>query len=167
VGKKGRDFLVRRGYKVIDSEVGIFQAFKYELSAALAGKLTDNFLDGDYAEVNLMYNEFKNAVVANIKIERLFPLSIKGVKSKVDYIYEPGVREMLEVLLPQYVRVVVHKMLLESNASEQGIRMSSMDQANKNAKDIIKDLTLVYNKARQGTITRELADLVGGAEAVV
>ena len=167
IGKKVKDYLVRRNYKVIDSEVGIFQAFNYKLSADMADKLVDEFLDSEYAEVNLLYNEFRNAAQTIIKVEHLLPLSIKGKKSNLDYIYEPGMQKILEVLLPKYLKVCVHKMFLEANASEQGLRMSSMDQANKNARDIIKDLTLVYNKARQGSITRELADLVGGAEAVV
>ncbi|MEI7904334.1 MAG: FoF1 ATP synthase subunit gamma, partial [Candidatus Firestonebacteria bacterium] len=167
VGKKVKDYLTRRNVEIMDSETGIFQSFNYSLSSEFADKLVDNYLDSDYAEVNLLYNEFKNAAQTTIKVERLLPLSREGKKSHLDYIYEPGVKEMLEILLPKYLKVRVHKMLLEANASEQGLRMSSMDQANKNARDMIKDLTLVYNKARQSSITRELADLVGGAEAVV
>ncbi len=167
VGKKIKDYLVRANWNVVDSFLNIFQEFNYESAVQVAERLTYAFTSGEYREVSLMFSEFKNAAQAVIRTEQLFPLSLKGGERRSpDYIYEPKLEKIMEVLLPKYIKVSVYEMLVEANASEQGLRMTSMEQANRNARDMIRDLTLVYNKARQGSITRELADLVGGAAAV-
>jgi len=166
-GKKIKDYLSRRGWNVVDSFLNLYQDFNYGSAMQVSERLTYAFTSGEYYEVTLMYSEFKNAAQAVLKTERLFPLKLKGGKKQpVDYIYEPKLEQIMEVLLPKYIKVSVYEMLVEANASEQGLRMTSMEQANRNARDMIRDLTLVYNKARQGSITRELADLVGGAAAV-
>ena len=167
VGKKIKDYLARRGWNVVDSFLNIYQDFNYESAVQVSERLTYAFTSGEYYEVTLMYSEFKNAAQAVLTTERLFPLKLKGGKKQpADYIYEPKLEQIMEVLLPKYIKVSVYEMLVEANASEQGLRMTSMEQANRNAIEMIRDLTLVYNKARQGSITRELADLVGGAAAV-
>jgi len=167
VGKKIKDYLSRRDWNVVDSFLNLYQNFNYESAVQVSERLTYSFTSGAYNEVTLMYSEFKNVAQATIKTEQLFPLKLKdGKRQAADYIYEPKLEKIMEVLLPKYIKVSVYEMLVEANASEQGLRMTSMEQANRNARDMIRDLTLVYNKARQGSITRELADLVGGAAAV-
>ena len=120
-----------------------------------------------YRSVNVFFNEFKIVTQAKTKNFTLLPVSIEGAAGvKSEFIFEPNVETLLERLLPKYLGVIFYGILLESNASEQGLRMTSMEQATTNADDIIKKLTLIYNQTRQASITKELIDLVGGAAAV-
>lgn len=173
VGRRGTDYFTKRGYDVIERYVGIFSKLQFETAEQLVGRTTELFSNGEYDRVELVYNEFKSVMTQRQTAERLLPIlegstleeQVKG-RASLDYIYEPSPGDILEVLVPRHLRTQVWKTLLESNAAEQGARMSAMDSATKNAKDLINALQLNYNKARQAAITKEILEIVGGAEAL-
>jgi F-type H+-transporting ATPase subunit gamma len=170
VGKKVRDFLVRRKFNVIDSYVNVFNKLSYSTGEDIGGKISAMFLSGKYKKVIFAYNEFKNVTQSNIKLEEILPVKERAgrieCRMKAGYLYEPGADEIFKMLMPKYLNVKVYRVLLESNAAEQGMRMAAMEQATKNADEMIKYLQLLYNKSRQASITKELADVVAGADAV-
>lgn len=173
VGRRGTDYFTKHGYDVIERYVGIFSKLQFETAEQLVGRTTELFSNGEYDRVELVYNEFKSVMTQRQTAERLLPIlegstleeQVKG-RASLDYIYEPSPGDILEVLVPRHLRTQVWKTLLESNAAEQGARMSAMDSATKNAKDLINALQLNYNKARQAAITKEILEIVGGAEAL-
>ena len=142
----------------------------YSKAVELAEELTDRFLNNEIDKVTLVFNEFKSAVQQRVVFKTLLPLDPPEMpeddKSFVEYSYEPDKATLLDKLVRRYLANQVFMTILESVASEHGARMSAMENATNNASDMIKDLTLVYNKARQSTITRELMEIVGGAEAL-
>ncbi|MFH1824657.1 MAG: ATP synthase F1 subunit gamma [Candidatus Firestonebacteria bacterium] len=167
IGKKVNDYLKKRDYNIINSWLNISFNLSYDTASKIEEQIVGLFLKEKYKEVNILYNEFKNAAQTKITLKKLLPLeSIEKEKNKTEFIYEPNPEEVLKELLPRFMKVIVCRILLESNVSEQGLRMTAMEQATKNADDMIKNLTLLYNKSRQTNITKELADVVGGAEAV-
>jgi F-type H+-transporting ATPase subunit gamma len=177
IGRKGRDFFRRRDAKIEFDFTGVFE----NLSVAKAGEIgraivAEYKYDGHDA-VYLVYNEFKSAISQKVVFEPLVPITPSvdvgseaanaGVGgANVDFIYEPSKRALLDRLLPMYVEIEVYRALLESIASEHGARMTAMDNATKNASEMINKLTLVYNRARQAAITTELMEIIGGAEAL-
>ncbi len=167
VGRKGRDFFNRRGFDVKYEEVGLFQNVKWEHAQAIANTCIKEFLGPDVSSVYLVYNEFRSVISQRVVIERLLPipkLEVEKVEG-ADYLFEPAPGELLETLLPFHVAVQVNRALLESSAAEHAARMTAMDAATRNAKEMVDRLTLYMNKVRQAAITREIIEIVAGAQA--
>jgi F-type H+-transporting ATPase subunit gamma len=185
VGRKGREFFVRRGYEVLFDESGIFQKLRYEDAQAIAKTAIDAFLGGKVARVMLIYNEFKSVMTQRVVVDQLLPIARADVetasgtdpslapatagrdpRAQIDYLYEPAPQEIFNQLLPRYVEVQVFRALLESNAAFFAAQMTAMDAATKNSAEMISALTLYMNKVRQAAITREIIEVVSGAEAL-
>jgi F-type H+-transporting ATPase subunit gamma len=177
VGKKARDFYRRRQYEIKSEMLGFFDRLAYSHAQELAGGLMQEYLSGEVDEVHLLYNEFRSVAVQRVKREQLLPIeSAEAVDGQGnqggaagaagDYIYEPSPEAILAALLPRHVTTQVYRALMESVAGEYGARMTAMEAATKNAKEMISVLSIQYNKARQERITKELLDIVGGAEAL-
>jgi F-type H+-transporting ATPase subunit gamma len=169
VGKKGRDYFRRRRMSVRRELVEIFRNVTYAHAADLARELIEGYVTRELDAVYLVYNEFKSAIQQRVVVEKLLPieqLAWEGPGLPVDYIYEPTEKELFDRLLPKHVEVQVYRALLESSASEQGARMTAMDSATNNAADMIESLTLNMNKVRQAGITKEILEVVSGAEAL-
>jgi len=172
VGRKGRDFF-RKKIKVLNERTDVFGKFDISLAVQIARDIISPFIREEYDELYLVYNEFRNISVQRPAIVRLFPLPSIGQEDedvdpnkRIDYIYEPSDEVLLEKLLPMYVRVLIFRALAETSAGENGARMASMDNATRNCEEMIRSLSLKYNKARQAAITAELMDIVGGTEAL-
>ncbi len=180
VGRKARDFFQRRGFDVLYEEVGLFQNVKWSHAQAIASTAIEEFLGPDISSVYLVYNEFKSVMVQRVVIEKLLPiprLSTSAPQSPgatvdkqhevqgADYLFEPDPEQLLNTLLPLHVAVQVNRALLESSAAEHAARMQSMDSASRNAKEMVDRLTLYMNKVRQAAITREIIEVVSGAQA--
>jgi F-type H+-transporting ATPase subunit gamma len=170
VGRKGRDFFSRRGFPVSFESVGIFQKLRFEDARAIAQTAIDAFAGGSVDRVVLAYNEFKSVISQRVVIEQLLPIPREDVTADtgpdVDYLYEPSAQEIFDQLLPRYVDVQVYRALLESNAAFFAAQMTAMDTATKNSGEIISSLTLYMNKVRQAAITREIIEVVSGAQAL-
>ena len=170
VGKKARDFYRRRQFAVKSEMLGIFDRLAYSHAQELAGGLMQDYLAGDVDEVHLMYNEFRSVAVQHPVSQQLLPIEVKSggddAGPREEYLYEPGPEAILASLLPRHVTVQVYRALMESAAGEYGARMTAMEAASKNAREMIHLLTIQYNKARQERITKELLDIVGGAESL-
>jgi F-type H+-transporting ATPase subunit gamma len=183
VGRKGRDFFMRRGFDVLYEEVGLFQNVKWSHAQAIAQTAIKDFLGPDISSVYLVYNEFKSAISQRVVIEKLLPIPRlneaeainNGAPAKtdkdasasaaVDYLFEPDPEQLLNTLLPLHVAVQIQRALLESSAAEHAARMQAMDSATRNAKEMVDRLTLYMNKVRQAAITREIIEVVSGAQA--
>jgi len=170
VGRKGRDFFRRREIPIRKEYLGVLGAVSRQHAETVAGDLAGGFLDGEFDEVQIAFNEFRSAISQNIRFEQLFPIALessgKTAGDEVDYLYEPSRDEILATLLPKYVQTMILRVLLESVAGEHGARMTAMDSATSNSADMIARLTLQMNRARQATITTELTEIVSGAEAL-
>jgi F-type H+-transporting ATPase subunit gamma len=170
IGKKGYDFFYKRKYNVIKNFPGVFGNLNIQTSNEIVKYLTGLYLSGEVDNIELIYNEFKSIIKQNITKETFLPFSHDGVQDKEltnkDFIYEPTSKDILSELIPKNLNVQFWKALLESNASEQGARMTAMDSASNNASDLIQTLNLNYNRARQESITKELLEIVSGAEAL-
>jgi F-type H+-transporting ATPase subunit gamma len=174
VGKKARDFYRRRQYEIKSEMLGFFDRLAYSHAQELAGGLMQEYLSGEVDEVHLIYNEFRSVAVQRVKREQLLPIESADATdgqggpegAAGDYIYEPSPEAILAALLPRHVTTQVYRALMESVAGEYGARMTAMEAATKNAKEMISVLSIQYNKARQERITKELLDIVGGAEAL-
>lgn len=171
VGRKARDFYRRRPWKIRADRIGLLDRPAFDQARALATELMQAFLGDEVNEVRLVFNEFRSVAVQRVVVERLLPIEPRGAGGPgggpgVDYLYEPDAATILAALLPRHVEVQVYRALLESAAGEHGARMTAMGAATKNAQEIIGALTIQYNKARQERITKELLDIVGGAEAL-
>jgi len=171
VGRKARDFLSRRGVSLRKEYLNILGSLSYAHSARLSEDLVGGFLAGDFDEVQVAFNEFRSAISQAVRFEKLFPISVErggaeGASAGIDFLYEPSQKEILATLLPKYVETQLFRVLLESVAGEHGARMTAMDSATNNAVDMIARLTLQMNRARQATITKELMEIIGGAEAL-
>jgi F-type H+-transporting ATPase subunit gamma len=170
VGKKARDFYRRREWPVKSEMLGFFDRLAYSHAQELAGELMQAYLSEEVDEVHLMYNEFRSVAVQRVTRQQLLPIEAEagaGAGPAVgDYIYEPSAEAILASLLPRHVITQVFRALMESVAGEHGARMTAMESATKNAKEMIDVLTIQFNKARQERITKELLDIVGGAEAL-
>ncbi len=167
VGKKGRDFFRRISKNVEKEYVGIFQSLSFVQAEIIGKDLIDAFLKTDTRGIVFIYNEFKSRLQQQLVIKPLLPIRpFEAVPSSLEYIYEPNRGEILEELLPRYVKAQIFRILLESQAAELAARMAAMDNATNNARDLISSLTLTMNKVRQAGITKELAEIVSGAEAL-
>ncbi|MGA2623990.1 MAG: ATP synthase F1 subunit gamma [Bacteroidota bacterium] len=175
VGRKGAEFFSKRQYAIAGKYVGIFGGLNFSVAQTITGEVVQKFLGGECDRVEVIYNEFKSIMRQHIVVEQLLPVptdataassSVHKLKSLVDYIYEPSREAILASLLPKHFNFQMWRMLLESNAAEQGARMTAMDSATTNASELIHDLQLSYNNARQASITKELLEIVAGAEAL-
>ena len=170
VGRKARDFYRRRPWTIKRDMIGFWDRLAYAHAAELADYFMQQYLDGEVDEVHLVYNEFRSVAVQRPVREQLLPIpsTAEGETDTtvVDYLYEPNPKAILDELLPRHVRTQVFRALMESLAGEYGARMTAMEAATKNAKEMIDVLTIQFNKARQEKITKELLDIVGGAEAL-
>jgi len=168
VGRKSRDFFLRRGFDVRYEEVGLFQNVKWANAQAIANTCVKEFLGPDVSSVYLVYNEFRSVISQRVVMERLLPIpkmTVEPGNSSADYLFEPSPGELLETLLPFHVAVQVNRALLESSSAEHAARMTAMDAATRNAKEMVDRLTLYMNKVRQAAITREIIEIVAGAQA--
>lgn len=168
VGRKGRDFLRRRGYAISNQYGATTGETSLGRAREIALQLTDDFLADRIDGVRVIYNEFRSAASQRVVIETLLPVDLgsETIESATDFVYEPSKEVLLETMLPLYLESRLHRALLESVASEFGARMTAMESATNNAKAAIERLTLEYNRARQAAITKELMEIVGGAEAL-
>lgn len=171
VGRKARDFFRRRRVELRKEYVNLLGSLSYGHAERLSKDLVEGFLAGDIDEVRIVYNEFRSAISQAVRIETLFPIAIERKEgeqaaTEIDYLYEPSREKILAALLPKYVETQIFRALLESVAGEHGARMTAMDSATNNAVDMIARLTLQMNRARQAAITKELMEIIGGAEAL-
>jgi len=167
IGKKGNDVL-RKTFNVIDNKSEVFDNLTFNNVADIANILTDKFISREYDKIEIVYNHFKNAATQIIKTEQFLPLApIKNtVASTADYIFEPTKEEIILTLIPKALKTQLYKGIRDSFASEHGARMTAMHKATDNATDLRNQLKLTYNKARQASITNEILEIVGGAEAL-
>lgn len=173
IGKRGLDFFSKRGIKPVESFLKLDKEISYSLAKNIAEKLIKYFLDGQYDEIRLVYNEFKSAISQKVVCETLLPIAVEhssfeaeGSQFAKDIIFDPSAEAIVESLLKKHFNLQVYRAMSESVASEHGARMSAMENATNNAKEMINKLTLTYNKLRQEKITTELTEIVSGAEAL-
>ena len=170
-GKKGNDIFSNRPVTIVEDLVGWTKDFDYLKAQAIGGNLATMFSENKIDKVLVIYNEFKSVMQQEVVVEQLLPVVPEKMEQgkdsvAMDYIYEPDEETILNVLLKRYIADVVYRAFLESSASEHGARMTAMDSASRNAGEMIDGLTLTYNKARQAYITKELIEIVNGAEAL-
>jgi F-type H+-transporting ATPase subunit gamma len=171
VGRKGRDFYKRRGFEIAFEQVAIFQTLKYADAQHIGRAAVEEFTTGRVDVVQLVYNEFKSVIQQRVVVEQLLPIARADVTSdeataQIDYLYEPAPEDIFNQLLPRYIETLVYRALLESHAAFFAAQMTAMDTATKNASEMISQLTLYMNKVRQAAITREIIEVVSGAEAL-
>lgn len=173
IGRKGRDFFRRRDAKIEFDFTNVFENLSVAKAGEIGRAIVAEYKEDGFDSVYLVYNEFKSAISQRVVFEPLVPITpsieaegVGGQGANIDFIYEPNKRALLDRLLPMYIEVEIFRALLESVASEHGARMTAMDNATKNASEMINKLTLVYNRARQAAITTELMEIIGGAEAL-
>ena len=175
VGKKSRDYYKRRSYNIRREYVDIFRELSYDTAGSIARPLIERYTNPEIDSedlvdaVYLVYNEFKNVIQQDVVVEQLLPierLELDKPEEELDYIYEPSAAEIYDAVIPRHVEYQVWHALLESAAAEHAARMTAMENASKNAAELIESLTLTMNKARQATITREILEIVSGAEAI-
>jgi F-type H+-transporting ATPase subunit gamma len=178
VGRKGREFFGRRGFDTLFEQVGIFQKLRFEDAQTIAQLAVDAFLSEQVDKVVLVYNEFRSVISQRVIVNQLLPIVREDVEAtapgqtlvgdaQVDYLYEPEPQKIFDQLLPRFIEVQVYRALLESNAAFFAAQMTAMDTATKNSAEMIGSLTLYMNKVRQAAITREIIEVVSGAEAFV
>jgi F-type H+-transporting ATPase subunit gamma len=175
VGRKGREYFGRRGFAVEFEQIGIFQKLSFANAQTIAALAMDAFTSGRADRVLLVYNEFKSVISQKVVIDQLLPIARTDLPgqgetpastTEVDYLYEPSAQEIFNQLLPRYVEVQVYRALLDSNAAFYAAQMTAMDTATRNSADMIGSLTLYMNKVRQAAITREIIEVVSGAQAL-
>ncbi len=171
LGKKAREYFRKRPNTTMIDMPDVLSAGHFEATEEVAQKLIEGFLAGKYDSVLVLYNQFKSAMVQQVTLADVLPISPEfaaedGTADAVDYLCAPNQEALLENMLPRWVAVQLFRAVLESAAAEHGARMTAMDAATKNAQELAESLTLQYNRARQAAITRELMDIVGGAEAL-
>ncbi len=176
IGSKGRDDLVRRGYEIKSDASGIIESPTYADAKAVCDQVLTSFANGEIGEIYLAYTFFKNTVAHEPRLIKLLPVEFSeeelkemrenGQDEKLIMNYEPNEEEALDMIIPKYVTSIFYGALVEAVASENAARMQAMDSATSNAEDMISDLSLKYNRARQGSITQELTEIIAGAEAI-
>ncbi|TFH26663.1 MAG: ATP synthase F1 subunit gamma [Bacteroidia bacterium] len=172
IGKKGADFLRKKGYNIIYDGKELFDELTFERVASIASMIMGLFTDGEYDHVDMIYNRFKNAGTQILTEEQFLPIEVdnlakkSGTTSNVDYIFEPTKEYIVQELIPRSLKLQFYKAILDSHASEHGARMTAMHKATDNATELLKELSLQFNKARQAAITNEILEIVGGAEAL-
>lgn len=175
IGKKGYDAFKNEDIKIDDQFISLFSSLEFENVADTAEYLFEQFNSGEYDAIDVVFGEFKNAATQIFQSERFLPINLefKGNisqeldnKFESDYIFEPNKEELLSVLVPKILKTQFYRYLLDNNASEHGARMMAMEQATENANDLLKELKLTYNRARQAAITKEISEIVGGVVAL-
>ena len=167
IGKKGRDHFKKRDYSVVLEYVEFWNELDFPHAVTFGESIISHFLSGQVDEIRVVYNWFKNLGMQELRVEKLLPLYYEGDKNHFgDHIYEPSKKEIVESLIPRHLNVEMWKYLLESFASEMAARMVAMENATENAGEMIQSLQLQFNKARQASITTEMLEIVGGAEAL-
>jgi F-type H+-transporting ATPase subunit gamma len=169
IGKKSAEFFTKRNFPVINNYATIFHDLTFENVSEAAQYLMDRFRAAEFDKIEIVFNEFKNVATQILRIEQLLPvlpLPAGSKKEEADYIYQPNQEEIISGLIPKSLKVQLFKSVLESNASENGARMTAMDKATENAGELLKDLRLTYNRTRQAAITKEILEIVAGAEAL-
>ncbi|MCX7797909.1 MAG: ATP synthase F1 subunit gamma [Melioribacter sp.] len=170
VGKKGYEYFAKRNYNITNSYPGIFSHLKFEFASEIAKELTHKYLNNEIDKVYLIYNEFRSIIQQKTVIEQFLPIKPfekNEYDTKVaEFIYEPSKVDIINFLLPKHLNAQMWRVLLESYAAELGARMTAMDMATENAKELIRSLQLTYNKVRQATITKEIIEIVSGANAL-
>lgn len=169
IGKKAYEYFKKRHYKVDDSYWNLLQDISFSRISAAASHLMEAYKSGRYDKIEVVYNEFKNVATQIIRVEDFLPVTPATDNKKfqpTDYIYQPDREEIVTGLIPKSLKVQLFKAVLDSNASENGARMTAMDKATENAGELLKELKLTYNRTRQAAITKEILEIVGGAEAL-
>lgn len=170
IGKKARDYFTKRNYQVITDYWDMFSPVSFEISTKASEYAMDSFTEGKYDKVVLVYNEFKNVATQVMQVEQFLPVmpaeEAGNGQVQSDYIFEPPREEIVKDLIPKSLKIQVYKAILDSNAAEHGARMTAMDQATENAGELLKELRLTYNRTRQAAITKEILEIVAGAEAL-
>jgi F-type H+-transporting ATPase subunit gamma len=170
VGRKGRDFFRRRKREMLAQYVDVWNKFDFSNAVTVAREIMSAFMSGDIHEVHLIHSNFINMAIQRPQLVQLLPIqpgeAVEEGAAGTEYLFEPPMEQFLGYLLPKYINVQVYHGFLENSASEHAARMTAMDNAQSNCKEMINNLTLVMNKARQAAITKELMDIVGGAEAL-
>tara|TARA_B110000438_G_scaffold45849_1_gene45994 strand:+ start:10588 stop:11442 length:855 start_codon:yes stop_codon:yes gene_type:complete len=167
IGKKSRDYFKHRDYKIVESHVEFWNELDYDNAMMIGRSIIDHFISGKVDEIHVVYNYFINLAQQEVKSEVLLPLVYDQPDKEIkDKLYEPSKEKLVGSLVPRHLNIQIWKYLLESYASEQAARMMAMENATTNAKDMIKSLTLEFNKARQAAITTEMLEIVSGAEAL-
>ena len=183
VGRKAHEYFGARGFTLVGDYQGVFNDLRFPLAGEIVDLAVEGFLAGDWDVVEVIYNEFQNTITQNRVAEQLLPIPAETFftpvmeaqedldtaadeADEVEYIFEPSARALLDRLIPEYLQYQLWRALLESNASEQGARMVAMDAATTNAGELLKDLKLTYNRARQAAITTEIIEISSGAEAM-
>jgi len=170
IGKKAGELIVYKGFNVKKSYDYIYDNLNFDNIKPVAEEIMNSFVEGEYDKVELIYNSFKNAASQNLLVESYLPVQnesdTEAANKNMDYIYEPDKAEILEHIVPIALKTQVYKAVIDSFASEHGARMTAMHKATDNATELLRNLTLTYNKARQAAITNEILEIVGGAEAL-
>jgi F-type H+-transporting ATPase subunit gamma len=173
VGRKGADYFARRRYRVAGRYIGVYSNLVFTQAKSIVQDIVSGYRQGKFDRVDVLYNEFKSIAQQRIVAEQFLPIPAETLSAATHqpeaptvYIYEPSRMEILDSLVPKHLDFQLWRVLLESNASEQGARMAAMENATENAEELISTLQLQYNKARQASITRELLEIVSGAEAL-
>ncbi len=168
VGRKSHEFFSKKDYSIAGHYAGIYSPLKYETALNITEEIIKEYLLSNYDQVIIIYNEFKSIIQQKIVSEQFLPIPLKTDSKKInniDYIYEPGRQEIFNYLVPKHFKAQMWRIMLESNAAELGARMTAMDNATTNAKELIRVLQLTYNKERQASITKEILEIVSGANA--
>ncbi len=170
IGKKSSDYFSKRKCNVLGDFTLLFSTLSFENVSRAAEFIIEAYKNGKYDKIELVYNEFKNVATQILRVEQFLPIvsgqSVKTSAPTVDYIYQPNQEEIVTSLIPQSLKVQLYKAVLDSNAAENGARMTAMDKATENAGELLKQLRLTYNRTRQAAITKEILEIVGGAEAL-
>lgn len=169
IGKRGHEYFKKRKVNIGTHYAGVMDDVSYDQAAKIGDDIISAFVEENLDAIYLIYDEFKSAISQKVIVEQLLPIKPSNIDqedSAIDYIYEPNRKAVLNDLLPRHVKIQLYRVLLEANASEHGARMTAMDNATRNAGDMISRLTLLYNRLRQQAITTELVEIVSGAEAL-
>lgn len=170
IGKRGYDFFSKRNFNVIGNNHDLFADLAFENVSKVTEFIMEEFKSGNVDRVEIVYNQFRNAALQVLTAEQLLPLlpeeNDESASAELDYIIEPSKEKIVEELIPKAIKIQLYKAVLDSNASEHGARMTAMDKATENAGDLLKQLKLSYNQARQAAITTELTEIVSGAAAL-
>jgi len=170
IGKRGHDFFTRRNFNVIGNHNELFNNLNFENVSQITESVMAQYKDGEIDRVEVVYNQFRNAAVQILTSEQILPLAGQENENEdtveLDYIIEPSKEAIIEELIPKAIKIQLYKAILDSNASEHGARMTAMDKATENAGDMLRQLKLSYNQARQAAITTELTEIVSGAAAL-
>jgi F-type H+-transporting ATPase subunit gamma len=169
IGRKALEFYAKKNTKVVDAYWNFFSNLTFERVSEAAEFMMESFRKGEFDKIMIVYNEFKNVATQILRTEQFLPIEMPKNSRKgqdIDYIYEPNRQEIIAGLIPKSLRVQLFKSVIDSNAAENGARMTAMDKATENAGELLKDLKLTYNRTRQAAITKEILEIVAGAEAL-